>query len=99
LTRWAIYYDDGAVFSSADGAWEDAPLDGVLFVLYQEGDRVVTQSGADHYILLDDTIAATGDLGPFLRSLKVIKFGRWTSIKKYEAVSKRVAEDAKSWQH
>lgn len=97
MERWAIYYDDGSIFTSEDGTWNDAPLDGVLFVLQKVGDRAIPQSGADFYYLIDDTVAATGDLGPFLRSLKIIKFGRWTSIKKYEAVSRRVAEDAKSW--
>lgn len=96
--RWAIYYDDNSVFTSEDGAWEDAPLDGVLFVLQKfDGDIVHTQSGADFYYLVDDTAVGTGDLGPFLRSLKVVKFGRWTSIKRYEEVSKRVTRDAGSW--
>jgi hypothetical protein len=91
--RWAIYYDDGRVFTSDDGSWADAPADGVLFVLEQHGDRVNTLSGNDYYYLIDDTVAATGDAGPLLRKLG-FKFGRWTSHKVYEAVSKRVAADA-----
>lgn len=96
-SKWAIYYDDGRVFSSEDGAWDDAPTDGVLFVLQKVDDRIVTQSGADYYYLIDDTVAATGDLGPYLRSLGTVKFGRWTSHKRYEEVARRVAEDAKTW--
>jgi hypothetical protein len=94
---WRIYYDDGKIFTSNDGEWAEAPLDGVLFVLQKIGDRVVTQSGADYYYLIDGDVAGTGDLGPLLRQLKFIKFGRWTSIKKYEAVSKQVAHDAATW--
>lgn len=97
MNGWRIYYDDGSIFTSEDGAWNDAPLDGVLFVLQKIGDKITTQSGADFYYLIDDMAVATGDIGPLLRSLKYIKFGRWTSIKRYEAVGKRVAADGKSW--
>jgi len=95
--QWRIYYDDGKVFTSEDGSWEDAPADGVLFVLQKTGDVVHTLSGCDHYVLVDDTVAATQDLGPLLRKLGWCKFGRWTSIKKYEEISRRVGEDAARW--
>jgi hypothetical protein len=98
MERWALYYDDGRIVTDADCAWDDAPLDGVLFVLSKRGDRVTPQSGADFYYPEDDLVVATSDLNPLLRKLKFIKFGRWTSISKYEAIGKRVAEDAKSWQ-
>ena len=95
--EWRIYYDDGRIVTSDDCAWNDAPLDGVLFVLQKSGDKITTQSGADFYFVEEDTIVASGDIGPLLRKLKFIKFGRWTSIKRYEAVGNRVAQDAKSW--
>lgn len=95
--NWRIYYDDGRIVTNDDCIWNEAPTDGVLFVLQKIGDRIVTQSGADYYVMIDDTVAATGDLGPLLRKLGFIKFGRWTSIKQYEAIGRRVAEDAKSW--
>ena len=98
MDRWALYYDDGRIISNEDCAWDDAPLDGVLFVLSKKGDKVTVQSGGDFYYPEDDVVVATADLNPLLRKLRFIKFGRWTSIKKYEAVSKRAAEDAKSWQ-
>src|SRR5262245_7413583 len=96
--QWRIYYDNGMIYTSADGSWNDAPADGVLFVLQKIGDRVVTQSGADYYFLEDGDIVATGDLGPLLRKLGFIKFGRWTSIKRYEAAGAQVARDSKAWQ-
>jgi hypothetical protein len=95
---WRIYYDDGRIFTSDDGPFDSAPPDGVLFILQKHGDRIETISGADYYALIDDTIVATGDLGPILRRLAPwCKFGRWTSIKRYEEIGRRVAIDAKSW--
>jgi hypothetical protein len=96
---WRIYYDDRRIFSSDDGDWNDAPTDGVLFVIQKLGDKVATMSGSDHYVMLDGTdIIATQDIGPLLRKLGFIKFGRWTTIKTYEEISRQVAEDARSWQ-
>lgn len=97
IERWAIYYDDGRIITSDDCAWNDAPCDGVLFILTKRGDRIETQSGGDFYYVEDDCVVSTSDIGPLLRKLGIIKFGRWTSIKKYEAVGRRVVEDAKSW--
>jgi hypothetical protein len=96
---WRIYYDDGRTFGSDDGAWSDAPTDGVLFVIEKRGDRVLTHSGADWYFCLDDdgTIVSTGDPGPMLRKLGG-KAGRWTSHKTYEEIGRRVANDAKALQ-
>lgn len=96
--KWAIYYDDGSIFDSDDGAWLDAPADGVLFVIEKHGDRIITHSGSDYYALIDgDTVSATFDIGPLLRKWGV-KFGRWTSHKRFEEVGRRVAEDARRWQ-
>jgi len=97
MMRWLIFYDDGSRFSSDDGEWKDAPTDGVLFVLEQVGDRIVTHSGSDHYIQLEDGgIVCTEDLGPLLRKWGV-KFGRWTSIKRYEEIGRLVAVEAAQW--
>lgn len=97
---WVIYYDDHSTFSSLDGTWEQAPADGVLYVLELVGDRIITHSGNDYYPMLEDsgTVAPTGDLGPFLRKLGTVKFGRYTTHKIMEEVSRRVAEDANKWQ-
>jgi hypothetical protein len=96
---WRIYYDSGQVFTSEDGAFEDAPADGVLFVLQKHGDKVLTLSGADYYAMVDGSVCVSGELGPLLRKLAPwCKFGRWTSIKKYEEIGRRVAADAKSWE-
>lgn len=42
-------------------------------------------------------IASTGDINPLLRKLRFIKFGRWTSIKKYEQASELVRRDSAAW--
>ena len=94
---WRIYYDDGSMFTSEDGAWEQAPTDGVLFVTQKIGDRIVTLTGGDHYLMIDGEVIRPDDIGLMLRKWGV-KFGRWTSNKQHEAVGRRVAADNKKWQ-
>lgn len=95
--EFRIYYDNGQIYTSEDGYFEEAPLDGVLFILEKVNDRIITHSGADYYVQVDDSIVATGDLGPILRKLGWIKHGRWTSVKRYEDVGRQVARDASEW--
>jgi hypothetical protein len=96
---WRIFYDDGSTYSSDDGAWNNAPADGVLVVIEKvEPDRVLFHSGADYYVEIDGQIVATGDIGPILRKLGAFKFGRWTSHRRYEETSARARAEAKSWQ-
>lgn len=91
--RWKVYYDDGSTYSSEDGAWSDAPPDGVLFVVYWVDGVKTIFSGADHYYFHDGVVAATNDLGPLLRKLGIVKFGRWTSHKRMEAAAALVRAD------
>jgi len=97
MVTWRIYYDNGSTFDSEDGAWEDAPLDGVICIVRKDGDRVEFHSGHDHYLRADDdgTIMPTHDLGPWLRSLRVVKFGRYTSHRIHEATMCRARDDWK----
>lgn len=94
---FAIYYDDETIFSSEDGAFEDAPSDGVLFIAQRlEGSDIVEMhSGNDFYIWLEGQVVDTGDLGPYLRSLGTVKFGRHTTHKRFEQVSEQVRHDWK----
>lgn len=93
--NWKIYYDNGQTYSPEDGRWEDAPADGVLFVVDKQGD-VHHHSGADYYWKLQDgTVVATSDLGPLLRSLGIVKFGRWTTHTNMERIRQRVVEEWK----
>lgn len=94
---WRIYYDDGRIFDSTDGPFEQAPSDGVLFIIQKIGDKVYTHSGGDHYFMVDGDIVSTADIGPLLRQWGV-KFGRWTSHRKFEEASARAMCDAKAWQ-
>ena len=98
VTKWKIYYDDRSTFSDEDGEFDEAPLDGVLFIIQKRGDIVETLSGGDFYYMVDGEIVSTGDINPLLRSLKFIKFGRWTSHKKMAQVEELVRKDAKQWQ-
>lgn len=94
---WRIYYDDGSTFDSDDGAFHDAPSDGVICVVRRDGEKVEFLSGADFYVRFDEdgSIAATGDIGPLLRKLGFVKFGRFTSNRNQERVMARAREDWK----
>lgn len=90
--RWRLYYDDGSTYGSEDGPWELAPADGVLFAVEWVDDQKRIYSGHDFY-LNDGGLGYTDDLGPLLRKLGVVKFGRWTSHKTLEAVRKVMEAD------
>ncbi|MCH7535022.1 MAG: hypothetical protein IH948_04650 [Bacteroidetes bacterium] len=80
--KWKIYYDNNTTFSNLDGEWESAPSDGVVCVIVKS-DKIGRKifQGSDFYFKIPgtDTLAYADDLGPFLRKLGLIKFGRWTS--------------------
>jgi hypothetical protein len=67
----------------------------VLFVnLWDQTGAKRTLEGHDYYYLHDETLAETDDLGPLLRLLRFVKFGRWTSNAKMNAARQRATEDA-----
>lgn len=93
---WRVYYDDGTVWGSDDGPWENAPVDGVIFAVARTPGGVDVHSGCDYYVMFEDgSLASTGDLGPLLRrrpalSTAAFKIGRWTSHARFESISARV---------
>jgi hypothetical protein len=93
---WKIYYDDDSTFSSEDGSWEAAPSDGVLCVVVKS-DKVGRHvfSGSEYYFRIPgtDSFAHADDLGPFLRKLGLVKFGRWAPDKCMEEALKKVRRD------
>ena len=98
--NWFICYDDGSFYTSDDGPFKGAPSDGVLGVVVpdeQVGYEIYY--GKDYYYELPDgTIAMTDDLGPFLRLLGIVKFGRWTGKKPWgEAFERMVARAREEW--
>lgn len=99
MRAWCIYFDDETAFSSDDGAWEDAPVDGVLFVAQRDGERVNKFSGSDVYVMFEDgTIAAPDELGPLIRRrppilTSAIKFGRTCSHRLLERVRRRMTAE------
>ena len=92
--RFKIYYDDLSTFSSEDGPWDEAPADGILYVVSWVDGKKDILSGADFYFLHDGAIGSTSDLGPLQRKLGFIKFGRWTSHKNMERAAQMVREDS-----
>lgn len=95
MVTWAVYYDDGSRFTSEDGAWDDAPVDGVICVVRRDGERTEFSSGGDYYWHFpeDASIVSTSDLGPLLRKLRLVKFGRYTSHRNHEAIMRRAREE------
>lgn len=97
--QWAIYYDDGEVFGSDNGQFEQAPTDGVICVVNRRGDITEFLSGADYYVHFadDGSIIATGDIQPLLRKLcPQVKFGRYTSHSNQARIMTRATQE---WKH
>lgn len=92
---WRIYYDDNTTFSDSDGTFEQAPCEGVLYILERHGDLTRIHSGKDYYAMIDGEIIAPEEIGPLLRKIGWLKLGRWTSQKRFEDIGRRVKEDAK----
>ncbi len=92
---WRIYYEDGFTYSNLDGPFHKAPSDGVIGVVAandEVGRRVF--HGRDFYFILEDgTIGEADDLGPFLRKLGVVKFGRWVGDKPYKGTLAKMMND------
>ena len=97
MVLWHIYYDDGRSFTNLDGAWEEPPRDGVLCVVVrnEKTGRQIFQ-GSDFYFQIPgtDTLGYADDLGPFLRKLGLVKFGRWSSDKLMESTLIKAQNDA-----
>jgi hypothetical protein len=98
VREWCIYYDDGSTFDNLDGSFDRAPPDGVICIVRKSGDIAEFLSGADYYVRFDDdgSIIGTGDIGPLLRKLGFVKFGRYTSHRNQERVMNRAREE---WKH
>lgn len=88
-----LYYDDGSTYSSDDGPWDAAPADGVLYAVRWVDGKKEILSGADYYYIWGGVFASTDDLGPLLRKLGFVKFGRWTSHRRMEQAAALVRAD------
>ena len=90
---WTIWYDDGTSFSSESGSWDDAPVDGILFVLetFEDGRKLV-HMGSDYYVLKDGDIMdfSAVHLERHLREVPGWKFGRWASSEVYAKAHEKV---------
>lgn len=96
MVEWRIYYEDGSVFDNEQGTWDDAPVDGVQCVAVRHplyGRQIY--NSADYYINppFGDHVAQTNDLGPTLRKLRWIKFGRSAPTDQYNKVLKQACDD------
>jgi len=87
--KWAIIYDDlKVVRGETEEEWKAAPSDGVEFVIV-DGHALCD---LDYYYFYDGALYMASDLGPLLRKLGIIKFGRTASTTKFEAARKLAAK-------
>lgn len=97
-TAWRLYYDSGRTFGSDDGAWSDAPSEGVLVAVERRGTEVKIHIGADHYQLEEDGTITMRDDRTLLHAIGVVpmssvKFGRMTSQTKFERAIEAARRD------
>lgn len=72
ILRWAIWYGDGTVFRSEDGAWSSAPTENVQLVwLYHEPPYRTLITGLDEYRLPGETD---------------VKYGAWMDFDAYQSL-------------
>ena len=100
MNRWRIYYRQSRVFDSSDGAWAEAPADGVLAVVEVRGERRTVRSGGDYYRLDDETgevvCHETADAilhAVGLVPLSAIKFGWCVTATEMARVMARIEAD------
>lgn len=87
LVGWKIWYSDGSTFSSAQGKWEDAPIDDIQILMryYDNGKREIVQ-GVDIYFIEEFH-------GDEARKLKWIKFGKEIKADEYIRITKVALND------
>jgi hypothetical protein len=94
--KWRIYYSDGATFSDADGAPEDAPPDGIQ-VIVQEDERAGRAyiEGNDFYVWDGERWVGMDDDGmkTHFRLSGLLKQGYCLSRRKFDVVLNRAFRD------
>lgn len=94
LIGWKIWYDNGSVFSSSQGEWKDAPVDGVQIVVeYYDDETKKIHIERDYYILDDGKAYGTNNINPYLRKYGLVKFGRWSSDDKFKKLVQKAKEE------
>lgn len=95
MIDWRFYYDDGSTFDNEHGTFEDAPADGVVGCVQcdKETGREVWQAFEYYFMFENGEVCGTNDLGPLLRRLGIVKFGRWMPEGEYKGTLKRMIED------
>lgn len=96
---WKIYYTDDSTFSSENGLWDDAPLDGVVCVVVTDPDygRYVLNGLNYYYAQVDGSLedkAHCNDIGPQLRvRCPWLKFGVGTAREKWKRILIKATKD------
>jgi hypothetical protein len=92
---WRIFYRDRTTFDSDDGAWGDAPPEGVIAVSYRVGDRHVVLSGEENYQLDEET----GEIVTHDDRTLIAMIGRYpmTPVKKGHTVATSTFERLMRW--
>jgi len=92
--KWAIVYDDlSVVRGEGELEWRLAPPDGVQWVVNEE--RLMGET--DYYYYHDGAFYHSDDLGPLLRKLGVVKFGRMANTKVWDKTREIAVEIGKEY--
>lgn len=94
---WKLFYKDGSTYSSNDGAWADAPINGVqVLVVYENGtdgmgrNMRIIHSGKDFYYKDGDSYGCYFD-GEDNKA--EVKNGELVSDEEYKVVIDKVVLD------
>jgi hypothetical protein len=88
--------DDEFVTIKVPRSWVEAPSDGVQCIVVEDEERgAAFLRERDYYMIGDEnshfkgSIMQTKDLGPYLRSMGLVKYGLWTDSREFQNIKNR----------
>lgn len=94
MPKWALYYDDGTVFTDSDGSPEESPQWGLVLVIHYIGDSVMPLRG-DFFVFRDDRwyssdlVGLIDTLVHFCDAVKVFRVGRFIDDARFFEIIKK----------
>ncbi|MHA1962277.1 MAG: hypothetical protein ACW99U_18895 [Candidatus Thorarchaeota archaeon] len=91
--------DDEYVTLRVPKSWIEAPSDGIQAIVAEDKEKgVVFLRDRDFYMIgpedshFKGAIMQTKDLGPYLRSIGLVKYGLWTNSRCYQELKNKIGE-------